>query len=43
MRKLISKQLTEIADKYGADRKTVVVEPDGEEYVPPSGRKSSET
>ena len=33
VRKLISKQLTEIADKYGADRRTVVIEPDGEEAV----------
>lgn len=30
VRKLISKQLSEIADKYGADRRTVVIEPDEE-------------
>ena len=31
IRKLISKQLTEIADKYGAERKTVVITPDEED------------
>ncbi|MBQ2889139.1 MAG: topoisomerase IV [Clostridia bacterium] len=31
IRKLISKQLDEIADKYGAERKTVVITPDEED------------
>ena len=31
IRKLISKQLAEIADKYGAERKTVVITPDEED------------
>ncbi len=33
IRKLISKQLTEISEKYGADRKTIVIEPGEEENV----------
>ena len=34
IRKLISKQLTEIADKYGADRRTVVVDAEDEVVEP---------
>ncbi len=34
VRKLISKQLTDIADKYGSDRRTVVIENEIEEVLP---------
>ncbi len=34
IRKLISKQLTEISEKYGADRRTVVVDFEEEEVLP---------
>ena len=34
IRKLISKQLTEISEKYGADRRTIVIEPEVEEVLP---------
>ena len=34
IRKLISKQLTEISEKYGADRRTVVIESEAEEVLP---------